>query len=75
MVQVIYSRDKKIFEKQKTKRESTGLVDLETWIKDKGSYADGIGYTGQNERLLMEVSSAGLEENLDHTLGDSLKLL
>ncbi|KAI7869251.1 uncharacterized protein EV154DRAFT_398211, partial [Mucor mucedo] len=38
-------------------------------------YADGIGYTGQDERLLMEASSGGLEENFDHTLGDSLKLM
>ncbi|KAG2206232.1 hypothetical protein INT45_013151 [Circinella minor] len=54
---------------------STELVDMETWTKDKGGYADGIGYTGQDERLLMEVSSGGLEEDLDHTLNDSLKLL
>ncbi|KAI9474269.1 MAG: hypothetical protein EXX96DRAFT_462875, partial [Benjaminiella poitrasii] len=38
-------------------------------------HADGIGYTGQDERLLMEASSGGLEEDFNHTLGDSLKLL
>lgn len=54
---------------------STGLVDMQTWTKDKVGYADGIGYTGQDERLLVEVSSGGLEEELDHTLSDSLKLL
>ncbi|KAI9259165.1 hypothetical protein EDC94DRAFT_497230, partial [Helicostylum pulchrum] len=54
---------------------STGLIDMQTWAKDKNGYADGIGYTGQDERLLMETSSGGLEEDIDHTLGDSLKLL
>lgn len=54
---------------------STGLIDMQTWAKDKNGYADGIGYTGQDERLLMEASSGGLEEDIDHTLGDSLKLL
>lgn len=54
---------------------STGLVNIETWAKDKGGYADGIGYTNQEERLLFEASSGGLEEDLNHTLGDSLKLL
>ncbi|KAI8094666.1 hypothetical protein BDF21DRAFT_409218 [Thamnidium elegans] len=54
---------------------STGLINMQTWTKDKNGFADGIGYTGQDERLLMEASSGGLEENLDHTLGDSLKLL
>lgn len=54
---------------------STGLIDMQTWAKDKNGYADWIGYTGQDERLLMETSSGGLEEDIDHTLGDSLKLL
>lgn len=48
---------------------------MQTWAKDKIGYADGIGYTGQDERLLMEASSGGLEEDLNHTVGDSLKLL
>lgn len=48
---------------------------MQTWTKDKIGYADGIGYTGQDERLLVEASSGGLEEDLDHTLGNSLKLL
>ncbi|KAG1323727.1 hypothetical protein G6F62_009503 [Rhizopus arrhizus] len=39
------------------------------------NFNDGIGYTGQDERLLIEASSGGLEEDLDHILGDSLKLL
>lgn len=47
---------------------------MQTWTKDKGAYADGIGYTGRDECLLVETSSGGLEEELDHTLGDSLKL-
>ncbi|OBZ82761.1 hypothetical protein A0J61_09193 [Choanephora cucurbitarum] len=54
---------------------STGLIDMETWIRNKGSYADGIDYTGQDQRLLMKVFSGDLEENLNHTLGDLLKLL
>lgn len=48
---------------------------MQTWSRDKNGYADGIGYTGQDERLLMEASSGGLEEDIDHTLSDSLKLL
>lgn len=48
---------------------------MQTWAKDKHAFADGIGYTGQDERLLVEASSGGLEEDIDHTLGDSLKLL
>lgn len=54
---------------------STGLIDMQTWAKDKTVYADGIGYTGQDERLLMEASSGDLEEDIDHTLDESLKLL
>lgn len=54
---------------------STGLIDMQTWAKDRTAYADGIGYTGQDERLIMEASSGGLKEDIDHTLGDSLKLL
>lgn len=53
----------------------TGLIDMQTWAKDKNGYADGIGYSGQDERLLMEASSGGLEIDIDHSLGDPLKLL
>ncbi|CEP14138.1 hypothetical protein [Parasitella parasitica] len=48
---------------------------MQTWARDKNGYADGIGYTGQDERLSMEASSGCLEEDIDHTFGDSLKLL
>ncbi|KAI7869252.1 hypothetical protein EV154DRAFT_607733 [Mucor mucedo] len=41
-------------------------------FNDKNGYADGFGYTGQDERLLMEASSGGLEENVDHTLGEGV---
>lgn len=47
---------------------NTGLINLQTWAKDKNRYADEIGYTGQDKRLLME-------EDIDHILDDSLKLL
>lgn len=39
---------------------STGLIDMQTWTKDKIGYADGIGYangigyTGQDECLLVQ---------------------
>ncbi|CAO3655332.1 unnamed protein product [Mucor fragilis] len=45
-----------------------------TWAKDKNGFANGIGYAGQDERLLVETFFGGMED-LDHTLGDSLKLL
>lgn len=48
---------------------------MQTWTKDKGAQADGIGYTGQDGCLLVEASSGGLEEELDHTLSGSLKLV
>ena len=48
---------------------------METWTKDKSGYADGIGYSGEEERLLMESSSGGLRENVGRTLGDYLKML
>lgn len=54
---------------------STGLVDIQTWVKDKHAFADGIGYTGQDEHLLKEASSGGSEENLDYIVGDPSKLL
>ncbi|KAI9341322.1 hypothetical protein BD770DRAFT_330225 [Pilaira anomala] len=43
------------------------------------NYADGIGYsttTGvvDEERIVVECSSGGREENIQHTYGDSLKL-
>ncbi|KAJ8651897.1 hypothetical protein O0I10_012542 [Lichtheimia ornata] len=44
------------------------------------NYADGIGNATRagildDERILVECSSGGLEENLQHTYGDSLKIL
>lgn len=48
---------------------------METWVREKSSFADGIGYRGGDESLLIEASSGGLAEDLTHTLGDSLKLL
>ncbi|KAG2210489.1 hypothetical protein INT47_002431 [Mucor saturninus] len=47
---------------------STGLIDMRTWMKDRTGYADGIGYTGRDERLLMEASSGGLEEDIGYTV-------
>ncbi|CEI87733.1 hypothetical protein RMCBS344292_02142 [Rhizopus microsporus] len=54
---------------------NTGLMDMQTWAKERVCYADGIGYNGQDEMILIESSSGGLNEDLDHTLGDSPKLL
>ncbi|KAG2209403.1 hypothetical protein INT45_008062 [Circinella minor] len=44
------------------------------------SYADGIGYSTtvgvlDEERIMVEWPSGGREENVQHTYGDSLKLL
>lgn len=50
-------------------------MDMQTWAKERVCYADGIGYNGQDEMILIESSSGGLNEDLDHTLGDSPKLL
>ncbi|KAI9488091.1 hypothetical protein BDB00DRAFT_849955 [Zychaea mexicana] len=44
------------------------------------NYADGIGYSTtvdvlDEERIMIECSSGGREENIQHTYGDSLKLV
>lgn len=51
-----------------------------SWISSAPSYADGIAYATSvglldDERVIVEVSSGALTENIQHTLGDSLKLL
>lgn len=47
---------------------------------ETSNYAGGIGYATlagilDDERILVECSSGGREENLQHTYGDSLKVL
>lgn len=42
------------------RRRSTGLINTQTWTKDKGGCADEIGYTGQDERLLTVLPKSRL---------------
>ena len=48
---------------------------METLVREKSSFADGIGYRGGDESLLIEASSDGLAEDLTHTSCVSLKLI